>query len=99
MQLEIDDFVLARMRGYGPWPAKIISFTKDKRRARCYFYGSNDNGSVEVKEIIPFKSGFDTIRLIKIRKPTNFIKGVQEVEILNGIPKHLSSLRDELSIE
>lgn len=92
--LQIGDFVLARMRGYSPWPSKIISFTKDRRRAKCYFYGSNNNGSVQIQEIIPFRDGFDVIRLLKIRNDNVFIKGVREVEYINGIPEHLSSLRE-----
>lgn len=79
--------------------ARITSFTKDRRRAWCYFYGSHDNGCVESKEIIPFEHRFSTIRLIKVRNQTNFVKGVREIEIENGIPEHLSSVREELSIQ
>lgn len=54
---QVGDRVLARMKGFSPWPARIISFTKNRLSARCYFYGSHDNGSVAVNEIIPFDNG------------------------------------------
>lgn len=82
------------MKGYSPWPAKIISFTKDRKSAKCYFYGSNNNGSVKTDEIIPFKDGFDTIRLLKNFNLKDFEKGVREIENINDIPAHLSALRE-----
>lgn len=92
LKLNVGDFVLARMTGYVPWPAKITSFTTDKRRARCYFFGSHNNGPVGVKQIIPFNNGFDTIRLVKLRHLKDFEKGVREIEIEHGIPEEKSSL-------
>lgn len=99
VQLNIGDLILAKMSGFAPWPAKITSFTKDKRRAICYFFGSHNNGPVGVKQIIPFKDGFDTIRLVKMRHLTHFEKGISEIEIEHGIPKDLSSLREIDAIE
>lgn len=98
-KLEVNDYVIARMKGYSPWGAKIVSFTKDKRRAMCYFYGSNNNGSVDTKEIIPFKSGFSAIRLLNIRNANEFAKGIREIEIENGVPEHLSVLKENSPIQ
>lgn len=95
----VGGYVLARMRGYSPWPGKIISFTKDEKRVSCYFYGTHNNGPVSVTEMVPFVDGFDTIRLIKLRHLENFEKGVKEIEQEHGIPGHLSSLRETESIE
>lgn len=97
--LETDDVVLAKMTGYAPWPAKIASFSKDKRRANCYFYGSHNSGPVGVKQMIPFKDGFSTIRLVKKRNLRFFQKGIREVEIELGIPENISSLRELASIQ
>lgn len=99
MMLVTGDYVLARMKGYAPWPGKIISFTKDRSRCSCYFFGSHNNGSVNVKEIVPFVDGFDTIRLISLRRLKEFEKGIIEIELENGIPEHLSSLRQTEAIE
>lgn len=95
----IDDLILGRMRGYPPWPARICSFTKDKRSASCYFYGACNNGPINVSKIVPFADAYEVIRLLAIRDPNNFKKGVRELELEIGIPEHLSSLREQASIE
>lgn len=46
-QLKIGEPVLAQMSGYVAWPAKIENFTKDKKRIKCYFYGSHNRGTVQ----------------------------------------------------
>ena len=88
------DFILARMKGYQPWAARIISFSKDARRINIYFYGSHNYGTVSAKECIPFKFGYETIRLIKLKNLKHFTTGIQEIEIEHGVPPELSSLRD-----
>lgn len=98
-QPNVGDFMLARMRGYAPWPSKITDFTKDRKRAKCYFYGSHNNGSVDVNQIVPFADAYELIRLINMRKPVDFAKGVKEVEIENGISHELSSLRELQTIQ
>lgn len=91
-KFEVGDLVLARMTGYAPWPAKIVSFTKDGRRATCFFFGSQNQGPVGVRQMIPFKDGFDVIRLVKMQCLTDFEKGVREIEIEHHIPEDMSSL-------
>lgn len=98
-KLNVGDLVLAKMTGFMPWPGKITSFTKDNRRAMCYFYGSHNNGPVGVKQIIPFEKGFETIRLVKMRYLVDFERGVRELEIEHGIPENMSSLRELASIQ
>lgn len=102
-QLEIGDPVLAQMSGYGPWAAKIEGFTKDKKRIKCYFYGSHDRGTVDVTSAIPFPDAFPSIRLINLRKKIgpmkDFVKGIKELEIEQGVPENLSSLREFDTIE
>lgn len=92
--LKVGDHVMAKMRGYSPWPARIISFTKGQRSAKCYFYGSHNNGSVTIKEIVPFENASETIRLIATRKPIDFIKGVREIEIERGISQDQSVVKE-----
>lgn len=95
----VGDFLMARMRGYAPWPSKITGFTKDKKTAKVYFYGSHNTGSVDVNQIVSFADASELIRLINMRKPADFARGVQEVEIENGIPFELSSLREMQTIQ
>lgn len=97
--LQIGDAILGRMRGYPPWPARICSFTKDKRSASCYFFGAHNNGPINVNKIVPFDEAYEVIRFIAIRNPKEFKKGIRELEIEYGIPDHLSCLKEQLSIE
>lgn len=92
--LNVGDFVLAKMKGYAAWPSKIISFTKNKKKAKCYFHGTHNIGSVETDKIIPFEDGFSVIRLLKLRSNADFEKRVREIELINGVPDYLSSLRE-----
>lgn len=99
VQLMVGTHLLARMKGYPPWPGKITSFTKDRSRVSCYFYGCQNNGSVSVKEILPFVDGIDTIRLLNLRRMNSFRKGVREIEMEAGVPEHLSLLKEQQAIE
>lgn len=40
-----------------------------------------------------------TIRLIAIRKPKDFIKGIREIEIEHGVPENLSSITEIETLE
>lgn len=95
----VGDYVLARMKGYSPWPGKVKYFTKDKKRASIFFYGTQNNGSVDLNQMVKFSNGFDTIRLVHLRRLQDFEKGVKEIEREHGIPDHLSSLRETESIQ
>lgn len=94
----VRDAVLAKMSGYCPWPSRIDGFTKNGRRMKCYFYGSNNIGTVDVNQAIPFKDTFALIRLIKLRNPPQFVKGVKEIELQYGIPEERSALRETPAI-
>lgn len=85
---KVNEYVLGRMKGYAPWPAKIQAFTKDGSKLKCYFFGSHNTGTVDRKNAIPFQYAPEVIRLIKLRQPHCFIKGVRELEIENNIPIH-----------
>lgn len=97
-QLKSDDYVLAQMRGYAPWPSKIVDFTKNGQRAKCFFYGTRNFGMVETNQIIPFTDAVELVRLINMRNPMNYAKGVRELEIDLGIPSNSSVLRELAAI-
>lgn len=97
-KFEEGDAVLAKMSGYCAWPSHIDGFTKNGRRMKCYFYGSHNIGTVDVNQAIPFKDTFSIIRLINLRDPPQFAKGVKELELENGIPDELSALREVSAI-
>lgn len=97
-ELEVGQAVLAKMSGYCPWPARIEGFTKNKLRMQCYFYGAMNRGTIDVSKTIPFENAFEIIRLINLRNTKDFAKGVKELEIEQGVPAELSSLKEMESL-
>lgn len=88
--LDVDEYVLAKMKSYSPWPAKITGFTKNRKKAYVYFYGTHNSGSVEVNEIAAFQDAGEVIRMLLPRHLICFEKGVVEIERELGIPDELS---------
>lgn len=101
-QLQKADTILAKMKGYDPWPARIIEYSKNMKSIKCFFFGTHEIGSVGSKQIIPFADAFQTVRLVCLRNialTQHFVKGIQEIEIECGVPKQLSCLREYEAIE
>lgn len=94
MQLKKGDAILAKMRGYDPWPARILDFTNNKKTIKCYFFGTHNTGSIGIRNAIPFADALETIRLICLRNSIGFVKGIMEIETEYGVPKDLSSLKE-----
>lgn len=88
--LKENDIIMAKMKGYSAWPGKIISFTKNKKRALIYFYGTHDKGSVDVNEMALFEHSHKVIRLQLLRILDGFKKGILEVESEIKVPRELS---------
>lgn len=98
--LEENDIVMAKMKGYSPWPGKIISFTKTRKSAQVYFYGSHNKGSVEEAEIALFEDSHKVIRLQLLRPLLiDFCKGIREVEIEMQIPAELSIMNEPSALK
>lgn len=98
-QPDVDEFVLAKMKSYAPWPAKIQSFSKNGKKAKVYFYGTNNSGGVDIMEIVHFEDAADVIRLLLLRKIPMYSRAVVEVERCCGIPEELSLLKEFAAIE
>lgn len=92
-QLDVEMIVMAKMRTFSPWPARILEINHTKKRAKVYFFGSNNEGSVDMKEIVEFKKAAQTVRFLLIRNDLIFVRAVKEVERILGIPDHLSLLK------
>lgn len=88
--LELGDIVMAKMSGYCPWAAKFEGLTVNKKRARVLFFGTNDRGTVDCDEIVPFIQSHSVIRLLLLRNVGQFHKSIVEVERLTGVPPELS---------
>lgn len=97
--IEQNAIVMAKMAGYSAWPGRIVDFTKNGKRAHVYFFGSNNNGSVDATEIVPFGRCREVTRLLLLRKLGEFHRAVLEVERILGIPHGLSFTKESLAID
>lgn len=86
----INSTVLAKMRSYSPWPAKLISFTDKK--AMVYFFGTNNHGNVPLENVVAFADTNELIRQLLLMKIKFFKRAVREAEVSRGIPIELSML-------
>lgn len=87
---EIDQYVMAKMKSFSPWAAKIIGFIKNHKKAYVYFYGTHNSGSVDVSDITLFKESQEVIRLQLLRHLDFFTKGIKEIEAELGITEEFS---------
>lgn len=95
----VNDIVMAKVRGFCPWPGKILEIVKN--RTKIEFYGANVSekiGFVNRDELSFFKNCSDLIRTILERNPSKefkFRKGVKEAEIDFGVPEVLSIVKNK----
>lgn len=97
--LYIDDLVMAKMKSYSPWAGRITGYTKDKRRAYIEFFGTHDTGSVEIGEIVAFSACHETIRLLLLRKTSDFHKSIIEIESIMGVSEEMSLLIEHSALK
>lgn len=97
--IEKGTIVMAKMSGYSAWPGHVEDFTKNGKRAHVRFFGSNNNGSVFVTEIVPFEGCHNVIRLLVLRKLGLFHRSIREIERILGIPDEHSLIRESFSIK
>lgn len=98
-QVEIGDLILARMKGFKPWPARVEGYKNGGKMIMCFFFGTHNSGPVGSKNVIPFCDGFEIVRLICLREPNHYKKAVHEIEIECGMPEELSCLKEFESIK
>lgn len=92
--ISVGDLVMARMKTYSAWPARVDGFSKNGKRANVHFFGSNNSGAVEISEIVPFCQCRNVIKLLLLRKLSIFHKGIREIETLMGICSEMSLLKE-----
>lgn len=98
-QLQIGDLVMARMKGYSPWPSRVENFSSNTKIVTCFFFGTHNYGPVGSKNIIPFILASETARLVCLCPPNAYIKAVKEIEYKSGVPDELSCLNTLKSIK
>jgi len=81
---EINDLVWAKMKGFSPWPGKIIEpepTVKKPSKKHCffvYFFGSDDYAWIETANLKPFFQFRD--RLEKANKTTPFKDAIKAID-------------------
>lgn len=90
IKLDVGQYVMAKMKSFSPWPARVTGFTKNRKKVYVHFYGTHDTGSIEVAEITLFEDSKDVIRIQLLRSLDCFAKGIREIETELGIPDELS---------
>lgn len=91
-KLQTNDLVMAKMRGYCSWPARIIKMKG--KRTDVFFFGTNQTGTVNTNQVTMFDDSHREIRQLLLRNKLEFKKAVKEVEIILNIPDHLSLLNN-----
>lgn len=92
--VSVGNIVMAKMKTYSPWPSRIDGITANGQRAIVYFFGSNNVGTVAVSEIVPLGDCHHLIKLLLLRKVSEFHKGVVQIERLLNIPPEMSLLKE-----
>lgn len=96
-KLSVNDLIMTKIRGFLPWPSKVLEITKKKSFdvIKVEFYGAEPFerfGFVKSNEVAYFKDCINLIKVILQRNPLKFMKGVKEVEVVLGLPESLSIL-------
>lgn len=80
------------MKGYAPWPGRVLNFTSNKKMVKCFFFGTHNEGPVGSKNIVPYQFARESVRLVLLRSPAFYSKGIKELEIEYSVPADLSRL-------
>lgn len=83
------------MKTYCPWPSRINAISITKKTANVHFFGTNQIGTVPLKDIVSFGECTDVILLLLERKKEDFILAVHEAEKEAGVPESLSLLNSK----
>lgn len=85
--LLVGEIVLAKMRSYSPWPAKIMKI--NAKKANVYFFGTNNHGDVNLSECVPVSECGAVISKLLDSKQADYRKAVCEMKTimeLTGMP-------------
>lgn len=97
--IENRHIVMAKMNSYSPWGARVEGFNANRKRVHFYFFGTDNRGTVDSTEVIPFQDCHSVIRLLLLRKTSQFHKSIVEVEKILNVPDELSLLNEQNSLK
>ncbi|XP_065093188.1 PC4 and SFRS1-interacting protein-like [Ochlerotatus camptorhynchus] len=79
----VGDLVFAKVKGYPPWPAKIIKI--EKKKYNVYFYGTGETANVKLEDLFGYRDTKDKYATEKIMKRKGFKEAIIQIEsALNG---------------
>lgn len=79
----VGDLVFAKVKGYPPWPAKIIKI--EKKKYNVYFYGTGETANVKLEDLFVYSDTKDKYATEKIMKRKGFKEAIIQIEsALNG---------------
>lgn len=87
--VRIGQLILAKMKSYSPWPAKVMEIDETKKKAKVFFFGTNEHGFVPIKDCVPSEICGEIV--LRLGKPNgsnsnaSYSKAVRELQICNGI--------------
>lgn len=74
----VGDLVFAKVKGYPPWPAKILKF--EKKKYNVYFYGTGETANVKMEDVFGYSETKDKYATEKIMKRKGFKEAILQIE-------------------
>lgn len=74
----VGDLVFAKVKGYPPWPAKILKF--EKKKYNVYFYGTGETANVKMEDVFDYSNSKDKYATEKIMKRKGFKEAIIQIE-------------------
>ncbi|XP_050088918.1 PC4 and SFRS1-interacting protein-like [Anopheles aquasalis] len=74
----LGDLVFAKVKGYPPWPAKIMRI--DKAKYNVYFYGTGETANIKVEDLFPYELSKEKFATEKIMKRKGFKEAMIQIE-------------------
>ncbi|XP_055600211.1 PC4 and SFRS1-interacting protein-like isoform X2 [Uranotaenia lowii] len=79
----LGDLVFAKVKGYPPWPAKIMKIEKNKYNV--YFYGTGETANIKLEDLFAYRETKAKYATDKILKRKGFKEAIEQIEsALNG---------------
>lgn len=85
--------VVAKMKSYAAWPARIVSFRKTC--VTVHFFGDDTSGNVPYNGIGLFEANSELLKWNLMKKINGYRKAVLNLETILNVPAHLSILNHE----
>lgn len=74
----VGDLVFAKVKGYPPWPAKILKF--EKKKYNVYFYGTGETANVKMEDVFEYSNNKDKYATERMMKRKGFKEAIIQIE-------------------